>query len=203
MDAVPQDRFAAHAVDQAYSSHRENKAGLLGIVMVIIVLLTLAALAATILNMVLKLPQTPMMMIDESQVEHGDRVMSVFEVAPAIPPPTFPDARSSHPELDIPQRMHHLGRVASDGRAEHTFILQNKGDAPLAIRNLYTSCSYVYAQLTSATIAPGKMALLTVTFDGDHYHEATGVTIMRGIIIETDDPHQPESEVWVQAFITP
>ena len=74
------------------------------------------------------------------------------------------------------------------------------GEGPLLIRRAYTTCGCTVADFTSSEIPPGKVALMKLYFDTG-FHDMRGATVRRGVIIETNDPNQPEQEIWIQATV--
>ncbi|HEC23793.1 MAG TPA: DUF1573 domain-containing protein [Chloroflexi bacterium] len=107
------------------------------------------------------------------------------------------------PHLELPVYFSDAGRVKVGGQAHYTFVVRNTGNGPLIIRRLYPTCAYLRAELTASVIPPGRVALLTVTLDPAQYPGELPVRIRRGVIIQSNDPRSPESEVWVQAMIVP
>jgi hypothetical protein len=65
---------------------------------------------------------------------------------------------------------------------------------------VYTTCGCTTADLTGSVIPPGKVALHTLHFDAD-YHNVTGETVRRGVILENNDREQPKAEVWIEARV--
>lgn len=83
---------------------------------------------------------------------------------------------------------------------QHDFYLRNEGSADLLIERAYTTCGCTTAEISASVIPPGKAARITVTFDAG-YHPLRGVTVRRGLILESSDPLHPQIELWVQASI--
>ena len=82
-------------------------------------------------------------------------------------------------------------------------MIQNLGVGPLTVVQLYTTCDYVTADLSGSIIPPGKVALLTITLDTARAYQLGQRMVRRGAVLTTNDPHQQETTVWVQALIAP
>lgn len=54
--------------------------------------------------------------------------------------------------------------------------------------------------LGAAVIPPGKVSIVTLTLDAG-FHDVAGRTVRRGVIIESNDPNRPETELWTQAAV--
>lgn len=104
------------------------------------------------------------------------------------------------PRARLPENVFDFGRVAGQGQVQHDFYLRNEGSVDLLIERAYTTCGCTTAEISASVIPPGKAARITVTFDAG-YHPLRGVTVRRGLILESNDPQQPQIELWVQASI--
>lgn len=104
------------------------------------------------------------------------------------------------PRLLLPRTFHDFGAVRYGARVSKEFVIVNQGSAPLVIQRAYTTCGCTVADFTASTIPPGKAALITVTWDSSQ-HIPTATTVRRGVIILSNDPAQPQSEIWIQATI--
>jgi hypothetical protein len=129
---------------------------------------------------------------------HGSYILDSVRTTVA-----FPDLDDPLPLILIPSTFHDMGRVRPHGVLTHIFVIENAGVAPLTIVQLYTTGDYVTADLSSSVIPPGKVALLTVTLDTVRAYELGQRRVRRGAVLTTNDPHQQESAVWVQALIVP
>lgn len=97
------------------------------------------------------------------------------------------------------------------GNAEHVFVIENRGEDPLELANVQTSCSCTSARITIAgkespyfgmhsasywvgELEPGQTAELRVVFDPlFHGPDALG-PVERFIAVETSDPRNPRLE---------
>jgi hypothetical protein len=76
----------------------------------------------------------------------------------------------------------------------------NLGDAPLTISRAYTTCGCTTAEFTSTVIPPGKVVIMTLYLDAG-FHDVTGQTVRRGVIIENNDPNNSQVEIWTTATV--
>lgn len=108
--------------------------------------------------------------------------------------------RGVAPSAEMAERFYDFGAVYDSQEVSRSFILANRGSAPLVISSAYSTCSCTRAEISAAVIPPGKAGLITVYF---HPQKAVGAAaVRRGIILETNDPQQPSIELWVQAEVS-
>lgn len=138
---------------------------------------------------------------DPADVVYDRPIHGVHEMGPPAQQPPFIDKGQPQPRIEILESFHDLGVVAPEEEPEVTFVVRNAGQAPLTISRVYTTCGCTTADLTGSVIPPGKVALLTLYFDAD-FHDVTGETVRRGVILENNDRTQPKAEVWIQARVT-
>lgn len=106
----------------------------------------------------------------------------------------------SQPAIALSETTYNFGSVGPTDVVKHTFAIRNTGKAPLTISKAYTTCGCTTADFTSTVIPPGKVALVTVTFDAG-FHDTRGMQVRRGVIIENNDPNQSQAEIWVTANV--
>lgn len=104
------------------------------------------------------------------------------------------------PKIAIPKDFYSFGSVGATEVVQHEFAIVNVGDAPLTISRAYTTCGCTTADFTATVIPPGKVSIMTLTFDAS-FHDARGQTVRRGVIIENNDPRNPQVEIWTQAAV--
>jgi hypothetical protein len=104
------------------------------------------------------------------------------------------------PNIVVEQNFFDFKQVGASDVVQHEFVIRNDGDAPLTISRAFSTCACTTAYFTASVIPPGKIAIMTLTFDAG-YHDVRGQTVRRGIIIESNDPDQPETEIWTQATV--
>jgi hypothetical protein len=103
------------------------------------------------------------------------------------------------PEIAVTPASHDFGQVGPDP-VTTAFTIRNEGDGPLQIESVSTSCGCTTAEISAQTIAPGKLANLTVTFDPQAHAGAVG-QFVRFVYLRTNDPTTPEVEVQISAEV--
>ncbi|NIS81068.1 MAG: DUF1573 domain-containing protein [Anaerolineales bacterium] len=116
---------------------------------------------------------------------------------PAIP---FLPKDDPQPKIALNEEFFNFGTVGPTDVVTREFVIANVGEAPLTISRVYTTCGCTTADLTSAVIPPGKVSVMTLTYDAG-LHDVQGQTVRRGVIIENNDPKNSNVEVWVQATV--
>jgi len=104
------------------------------------------------------------------------------------------------PKIAVSEDFHDFGNIGPTDVVTYDFVIANQGEAPLTISRAYTTCGCTTAQFTATVIPPGKVAVVTMTLDAG-YHDVRGQTVRRGIIIENNDPKNPQAELWAQASV--
>jgi hypothetical protein len=104
------------------------------------------------------------------------------------------------PKIVLLEDSYNFGSVGPTEIATHDFVIANQGEAPLTISRAYTTCGCTTADFTATVIPPGKVAVVTMKYDAG-FHDARGQTVRRGIIIENNDPNNPQVELWAQASV--
>ena len=105
------------------------------------------------------------------------------------------------PAIAIPVTFYDFGSVGSTEIVERDFAIANRGQAPLTISRAYTSCDCTSADLTSTVIPPGKVSIVTIQFDAGFHPEAAGTTVQRTLIIQNNDPDNPQMQITIQAAV--
>ncbi len=154
--------------------------------------LLLVILAVTVANR----PVTP---TADGDVVSGRPITAVHGMGdgPAIP---FLPQGDPQPNVVVPEASFDFGRIGATDVVSHTFLLRNTGDAPLTISRAYTTCGCTTATLSADVIPPGKAVMAELVYDAG-FHDTAGQTVRRGLIIESNDPDQPQAEIWVQAEV--
>jgi len=133
------------------------------------------------------------------EVVYGEPIYAVHEMKPAPPIPFLPLIQPQ-PSIEIPTSLYDLGHVGAKAVVERKFIIRNTGKAPLTISRAYTTCGCTTAHLTARVIPPGKVVVVTLTFDAG-FHDARGQRVQRGLIIESNDRRRSKTELWVRADV--
>lgn len=104
------------------------------------------------------------------------------------------------PKIVLSEDFHNFGSVGPEEVVSYDFVIANQGEAPLTIHRAYTTCGCTTADFTGTVIPPGKVAVVTMTYDAG-VHDSRGQTVRRGIIIENNDPNKSQVEFWAQASV--
>lgn len=132
-------------------------------------------------------------------VANDQPLHAVHEMGEGPPIPFLPKG-DPQPKIAIEERYFDFGTLGSTDVVTREFVIANVGEAPLTISRAYTTCGCTIADFTSAVIPPGKVSIMTLTFDAG-FHDVSGQTVRRGVIIENNDPGNPSAEIWVQASV--
>lgn len=133
------------------------------------------------------------------EVAHEQPFVAVHEMGEGSDIPFLP-RNEPQPKIQIPERTFNFGSVGPKDVVEHEFIIRNVGNAPLTISRAYTTCGCTTAEFSAKVIQPGEVATINLVYDAG-FHDATGQTVRRGLIIENNDPNQSQAEIWTQASV--
>lgn len=138
---------------------------------------------------------------DQEEISHKQPLYAVHEMEPtnldSIP---FLPGDGPQPTMSIPKKFHNFGSVGPNEVVEQEFVIANEGDAPLTISRAYTTCGCTTANFSATVIPPGQVSIMTLRFDAG-YHDTRGQTVRRGVIIENNDPLNPQMEIWAEASV--
>lgn len=113
--------------------------------------------------------------------------------------PFLPKA-DPQPKIEVSERFYDFGSIGPQEVVVKEFVIANLGEAPLTLSRAYTTCGCTTADFTGTVIPPGKVAIMTLTLDAG-FHDVRGQTVRRGVIIENNDPRNPQMEIWTQASV--
>ncbi|MBC8507349.1 MAG: DUF1573 domain-containing protein [Anaerolineales bacterium] len=138
---------------------------------------------------------------DADDVVHDHPIKAVHEMSEtALESVQFLPQDGPQPKIVLLEDFYNFGVVGSNEVVSHDFVISNQGEASLIISRAYTTCGCTTAYFTATIIAPGKVAVMTMIYDAG-FHDARGQTVRRGIIIENNDPKNPQVELWAQATV--
>ncbi len=134
-------------------------------------------------------------------VVYDQPLHAVHEMEPPNPAsiPFLPEEQPQ-PRIAVSETFHNFGSLGPTDVVQYDFAIMNTGSAPLTISRAYTTCGCTTADFTSAVIPPGKVSIVTLTFDAG-FHDVRGETVRRGVIIENNDRRNPEIQLWTQAHV--
>lgn len=129
----------------------------------------------------------------------GNRIKAVHDMGSG-PRAEFIPAGEPQPDIAVPETFYDFGRIGAKDVATRTFLVRNTGKASLTISHAYTTCGCTVADISADVIPPGKAVTVEMRFDAG-FHDSAGQTVRRGVILETNDPDQPQAEIWIQADV--
>lgn len=106
-------------------------------------------------------------------------------------------AASAHAQLTWDKTEIELRPKPGDENAVATFKYTNKGDKPVRITNVKSSCGCTVPALKKNEVAPGESGEITATFN---IGNRTG-TQVKTVRVDTDDPTQPSANLVLKAVI--
>lgn len=109
----------------------------------------------------------------------------------------FASTALAAPDLAVDQPVHDFGTVVQGKKVDHIFKFRNKGDAPLNVVRVRTSCGCTAANVTTKTLLPGGNSELKVTFDSSTF----GGNISKLIYLETNDPQKPVTTLTLKGSV--
>ena len=104
---------------------------------------------------------------------------------------------SAHAQLTWDKTEIELRPKPGDENAVATFKYTNKGDKPIRITNVKSSCGCTVPALKKNEVAPGETGEITATFN---IGNRTG-TQVKTVRVDTDDPTQPSANLVLKAVI--
>ncbi|MEX2143737.1 MAG: DUF1573 domain-containing protein [Anaerolineales bacterium] len=138
---------------------------------------------------------------DASQVVYDQPIQAVHEMTGSdLLSIAFLPADDPQPKIVFSEQFFDFKKVGYSEVVQHEFVITNGGEAPLTISRAYTTCECTTADFTGTVIPPGKTIIVTVTFDAGA-HDVRGQLVRRGVIIESNDPARPQTEIWTQASV--
>lgn len=168
---------------------------------VVIVIAGVLLIGASLYWMVGRAPAKPAADYQPEDVVYGQKLHAIHEMEPtdmnSIP---FLAKDGPQPKIAISESFFNFGSLGPKDVVTHDFVIANQGAAPLTISRAYTTCGCTTADFTATVIPPGKVAIMTLTFDAG-FHDVSGQTVRRGVIIESNDPDSPTAEIWTQATV--
>lgn len=101
------------------------------------------------------------------------------------------------PEMQAEVTEINWGKIYSGEKKEHTFILRNKGDSPLIITEVRSSCGCTAAMISDKKILPYKQAELRIRFNSKYFLGP----IVKRVLVTSNDPRQPQRQFILQANV--
>jgi hypothetical protein len=128
-------------------------------------------------------------------------LLAVHEMEPFNPASVpFLPKDGPQPKIALSETLYNFGSIGLNDVVTMEFVIANQGAAPLTISRAYTTCGCTTAEFTATIIPPGQVSIMNLVFDAG-FHFTGGQTVKRGVIIESNDPRNPQTEIWVQASV--
>jgi hypothetical protein len=137
--------------------------------------------------------------LGEGELAVGRPIQATHQMGDSPPIPFLP-ADGPQPNVAVVEAFYDFGRIGAKDVVARTFVVRNTGEAPLTISHAYTTCGCTTAEISADVIPPGQAATIALRFDAG-FHDSAGQTVRRGVILENNDPEQPQIEIWVQAEV--
>ncbi len=102
------------------------------------------------------------------------------------------------PVIAADQTEYNYGQVDETVMVEYTFSIRNRGDAPLAISQVETSCGCTSTQIGGKSLAPGESTPLTVRFNPRGRRGKQD----KQVLISSNDPRQPKLVLKLTGTVT-
>ena len=145
------------------------------------------------------LANRPVEAVVDGDIVRGAVIRATHQMGSGEPIPFLPKD-GPQPNVVVDEAFHDFGRIGAEDVVTRTFVVRNTGDAPLTISRAYTTCGCTTAEVSADVIPPGKAVTVEMRFDAG-FHDSAGQTVRRGVILENNDPDQPQTELWVQADV--
>jgi len=101
------------------------------------------------------------------------------------------------PSISVEKPTHDFGTINQGQKVDHLFAVKNRGDEPLTITQIRSSCGCTAATLSTKTISPGKSGEVKVTFDSTNFADQVTKTVH----LDSNDPRNPSTVLTMQGKI--
>lgn len=91
-----------------------------------------------------------------------------------------------------------FGTITQGQKVDHVFMIKNRGDESLVLKEIRSSCGCTAATPSTKTIAPGKSGEIRVSFDSGSF---SGV-VTKAVTVDSNDPRNPISSLVMKGMIT-
>lgn len=90
-----------------------------------------------------------------------------------------------------------FGKVTQGKKVDHVFVFRNRGDAPVTIQRVGSSCGCTVATLSSRVINPGKAGEIKATFDSSDFSGP----VSKEVLVYTADPQKPTHTLFMKGVV--
>lgn len=98
--------------------------------------------------------------------------------------------RGGVPRIESIDPIYDFGKAYRGQMIEHTFTIQNVGDAPLAIQGVQRDCGCTGATIDKEHLMPGEELEIDIWLNTANLGEGD---LEKSVRIQTDDPNEPET----------
>ncbi|HEX8960661.1 MAG TPA: DUF1573 domain-containing protein [Geobacteraceae bacterium] len=93
------------------------------------------------------------------------------------------------PQIAADRPVYDFGSVSQGTKVEHTFVIRNRGDAPLTIKAVHPACGCTAVATSATVIAPGKAGEIRTAFNSANYAGA----VTKTVAVQSNDPKTPSA----------
>lgn len=101
------------------------------------------------------------------------------------------------PVVSVPQAEYNFGTIFEGETVRHSFAFSNRGDAPLNVEKISSSCGCTAALASAKTLAPGESGEIQASFDSTRFRGA----ISKTVYLYTNDPAQPMMQMQIKGNV--
>ncbi|MHB8709066.1 MAG: DUF1573 domain-containing protein [Desulfuromonadales bacterium] len=101
------------------------------------------------------------------------------------------------PTVNVPHPDYDFGTVFQGESVRHVFAFSNRGDTPLDIQKVSSSCGCTAALASAKTLAPGESGEIQTSFDSTRFRG----TINKTVYLYTNDPAQPVVQMHIKGNV--
>jgi hypothetical protein len=112
---------------------------------------------------------------------------------------TCSGAANASPVVSIDNEVHDFGTILEGIVLTHDYIVENKGNEPLLIPRVRSTCACAVADY-SKEILPGQKGSITVEFDSKG---SGGMNVDYKIRVETNDPGKSAFDLTITGYVDP
>lgn len=123
-------------------------------------------------------------------------VLVLVLLASCLPRPQ-PLPQTPEPRATVEQPVFDFGQVRSGDEVRHVFPIRNTGGQPLTLEPGRRECGCTVTASPGGTIAAGDAGWVEVAFDT----EGVGGERVRTVVVDTNDPEQPELVLTVRGTV--
>jgi len=91
------------------------------------------------------------------------------------------------PAVNVPALEYDFGTIYQGENVRHAFVFSNRGDVPLTVEKVASSCGCTAALASAKVLAPGQSGEVQASFDSTRFQGA----ISKTVYLYTNDPVQP------------